>query len=79
MARLTIEEIFSEPDEFGLLDVSPRGAGARPGEDSGLVSLRQVSAFFDRTGRMPDPDTADHEEMRLGTIWAKASVSPWAE
>lgn len=76
MARPTLDEIFAEPDEFGLLDVSPRGNGARQSEDSGLVGLRQISAFFERQGRLPDQDSSDHEEMRLGTIWAKVSATP---
>lgn len=76
MARLTLDEIFSEPDEFGLLDVSPKSIGMRQSEDSGLVGLRQVSAFFERQGRLPDQDSSDHEEMRLGTIWAKVSTVP---
>lgn len=76
MARPTLDEIFSEPDEFGLLDGSPKIIGTRQSEDSGLVGLRQVSSFFERYGRLPDQDSRDHEEMRLGTIWAKVSTVP---
>lgn len=76
MARPTLDEIFSEPDEFGLLDLLPKNIGTRQSEDSGLVGLRQVSAFFERQGRLPDQDSSDHEEMRLGTIWAKVSTVP---
>lgn len=71
MPRPTLDEIFDEPDEFGLLDVRLKPRGARPPElerDASLV--REVNDFFERHGRLPHEDSSDHDEMRLGTIWS---------
>ena len=67
----SIDEILAEEDELGLLNVKlrPRAARTPEGErDAQLV--RDVNAFFDRTGHVPDPEAADYEEMRLGMLWA---------
>ncbi|MDD9727267.1 GIY-YIG nuclease family protein [Roseovarius sp. SK2] len=71
MPRPTLDEILEEPDEFGLLEVSLKSRGTRPPElerDAGLV--RDVNDFYDRHGRLPNENAADHDEMRLGTIWS---------
>jgi hypothetical protein len=72
MARYrSIEEILAEEDELGLLHVNirPRAARTPEGErDAELV--REVNRFFERTGRVPDPEAADYEEMRLAILWA---------
>ncbi len=78
MPRPTLDDIFSEPDEFGLLVVKTRIAGSQ-NLDRGLSVLGEVSAFFERTGHLPHPDAADHEEMRLGTIWEKLKQNPTDE
>ncbi|ARU01895.1 GIY-YIG nuclease family protein [Yoonia vestfoldensis] len=72
MARYrSIEEILGEEDDLGLLNVTlrPRAARRPEGErDAELV--REVNRFFERTGRVPDPEAADYEEMRLAILWA---------
>ncbi|MFZ3583131.1 GIY-YIG nuclease family protein [Loktanella sp. DJP18] len=71
MPRPTLDDIFDEPDEYGLLDVKLSVRGVRPPDferDAGLV--RDVNAFYDRHGRLPDENAKGHDEMRLGTIWA---------
>lgn len=72
MARYrSIEEILTEEDDLGLLNVTlrPRAARTPEGErDADLV--REVNRFFERTGRVPDPEAADYEEMRLAILWA---------
>lgn len=75
MARPTLDEIFAEPDEFGLLEVKSAPAGARGGDRS-LSALAEVTRFRERHGRLPDPDAADHDEMRLGTILSGLRRSP---
>ncbi|MGI1662374.1 GIY-YIG nuclease family protein [Palleronia sp. KMU-117] len=79
MPRPTLDEIFSEPDEFGLLEVKLRPGSGSAGADRGVAIMREVSAFFERHGRLPDADAADHEEMRLGTIWEAVRGTPTAE
>lgn len=73
MARYrSIDDILSEEDELGLLQVTLRPRATRTPEremDAQLVA--GVNDFFDRHGRVPDPDSEDHEEMRLGTIWTR--------
>jgi hypothetical protein len=76
MARPSIDEIFAEPDEFGLLAVSAAPRRGRHDNDAGAACLREVGAFFERTGRLPDADAVEHDEMRLGTIWAKFAPAP---
>lgn len=75
MARPTLDDIFAEPDEFGLLDVKPAPVGTR-GSDRSLAALAEVTGFRERHGRLPDPDASDHDEMRLGTILAGLRRSP---
>ena len=70
MPRPTLDDIFAEPDEFGLLDVKAKAGSIRTSAEIGAIE-REVVAFRNRQGRPPDPDAIDHEEMRLGTIWAK--------
>lgn len=78
MPRPTLDDIFSEPDEFGLLEVAPQKQVA-PKSDGRSAVLSDVTRFFEQHGRLPDPDAKDHEEMRLGTIWDKLRLSPCQE
>lgn len=73
MARPTLDEIFAEPDDFGLLDV--KAANIRPSSADKDAAIRQeVETFYAKHGRWPDPDAPSHDEMRLGTIWS--TISP---
>ena len=68
----SIDEILAEEDELGLLDVKVRARAARTPEgerDAQLV--RDVNAFFDRKGHVPDPAALDYEEMRIGMLWSQ--------
>lgn len=72
MQRPTLDEIFSEPDEFGLLDVEIRPRETRsPQAMRDVETVRDVNVFYERTGRLPDADAQDHDEMRLGVIWRR--------
>jgi hypothetical protein len=79
MPRPTLDEIFAEPDEYGLLEVKLKPGSPSAGADRGVAIMKDVSAFYERHGRVPDADAADHEEMRLGTIWEALRGSPTAE
>jgi len=69
MARPTLDDIFSEEDTFGLLEVKPKGARPTDGEARGTAVLREVNTFYETYHREPNPDASDHDEMRLGSIW----------
>lgn len=71
MARLTLDDILNEPDEFGLLDVKSSAVLRSSDDDKRASILLEVDAFKQKHGRAPNPDALDHEEMRLGTIWEK--------
>lgn len=73
MARYrSVDEILDEPDDLGLLEVRLRARATRSTEEEKTAAaIREVNAFFVRTGRLPDPDGDDHDDMRLGVIWAK--------
>lgn len=77
--RPTLDEIFDEPDEFGLLDVKSRLDRAAGGADKGLQVIGQVNAFFTSHGRAPSVEAADHDEMRLAIIWAAIARDPSAQ
>ena len=79
MVRPTLEQIFLEPDEFGLLDVHLKSTGQTLNASRELSVLNDVNSFFERHGRLPDADALDHEEMRLGTIWQVFSDKPTEE
>jgi hypothetical protein len=76
----SIDEVLGEEDELGLLDVRIRARAARTPEgerDAQLV--RDVNAFFDRSGRVPDPEALDYEEMRIGMLWSQLTARGPAE
>lgn len=73
--RPTLDDIFAENDEFGLLDVKPAAVG-RLADHADETVLRDVEAFHARHGRLPDADADSHDEMRLGVIFRKLAKAP---
>lgn len=73
--RPTLDEIFAETDEFGLLDVKP-AAVARLADHADEAVLKDVETFHAKHGRIPDPDADSHDEMRLGVIFRKLAKVP---
>ncbi len=78
MSRPTLDDIFSEPDQFGLLKVQFSKAGSQK-TNWELSVLDDVSNFVESKGHLPNPDATDHEEMRLGIIWEKLKKNPTDE
>lgn len=75
----SLDEIFDEPDEFGLLDIKERNRGAAATPDARNAEIvSQVNAFYESNGRIPDDNSLDLEEMKLGTIWRSIRTSPTA-
>lgn len=73
----SLEEIFEEEDEFGLLAVKPSAsAGASSPEARNAEIVKQVNDFYEVHGRLPDDNSLDLEEMKLGTIWRSIRTSP---
>jgi len=77
MIRPTLNDIFSEPDEYGLLDLKQRaGRGGKSGTDRGVAVLLDVTRFIEQTGHLPDEDASDHDEMKLAITWRAVKISP---
>ncbi|MCR5939805.1 GIY-YIG nuclease family protein [Ochrobactrum sp. MH181795] len=75
--RPTLEDIFNEPDEFGLLNVRLNArAGQSSDDDKNVDIVRQVNTFYENNHRLPDGNAIEHDEMRLGIIWEKVSANP---
>lgn len=75
----SLDEIFDEPDEFGLLEIQERNRGAAATPDARNAEIvSQVNAFYESNGRIPDDNSLDLEEMKLGTIWRSIRTSPTA-
>lgn len=75
--RPSLDDIFNEPDEFGLLDVRSKArAGQSTDDERNVAIVHQTNAFFESHRRLPDGNADDHDEMRLGTIWEKISANP---
>jgi hypothetical protein len=81
MARYrSIDEILAEEDKLCLLNVTLRPRAARtPERERDAQLVEQVNGFFERTGRAPSPEAADHDEMRLGVIWKRLADKGPAE
>ena len=75
-SRPSLDDIFAEDDEFGLLDVKPRAARGGAAQDRGVTALLEVTNFYEHHSRLPDPDAMDHDEMRLGAIWETVKRAP---
>ena len=72
----SLDEIFDEPDEFGLLKIKERAhAIANTPEARNAEIVAQVNSFYEAHGRLPDDNSQDVEEMRLGTIWRTIRTS----
>lgn len=75
----TLDEIFDEPDEFGLLKIQKRArSAANTPEARNADIIVQVNSFYETQGRLPDDNSLDLEEMKLGTIWRSIRTSPTA-
>ena len=75
----SLDEIFDEPDEFGLLEIKERNRGEAATPDARNAEIvSQVNAFYESNGRIPDDNSLDLEEMKLGTIWRSIRTSPTA-
>lgn len=52
--RLSLEDIFNSPDEFGLLDVPSKAIGISAPRE--ITAFEDINAFIDEHGRPPSPE-----------------------
>ncbi len=74
--RPTLDDIFAEEDAFGLLHVKPSAAIGGSPDRANEAILREIEGFYRRHSRLPNPEAAAHDEMRLGVIFLKMAKSP---
>jgi hypothetical protein len=63
--RRTLDDLFAESDEYGLLNVVPKRAAAATADQRLLSSLKKVEAFVTQHGHAPDPKADDLTEASL--------------
>jgi len=49
----TLDDIFNEDDEFGLLDVKPKSSNVKSAEDRLIDSFEEINSFIDKNDREP--------------------------
>lgn len=62
--KLALDDIFSEDDDCGLLDVAPLKAKAPAGNVS-ANQFEEINAFYEKHGRAPSDDADSLNERRL--------------
>ncbi len=62
--KLDLDDIFSEQDDLGLLDVAPLRAKA-PTANILANQLEEISNFYEQNGRVPRSDAQSFDEKRL--------------
>lgn len=61
--RLTLDEIFSKPDEFGLLAVKPKSSSSPKSIEA--AKFEEINQFIDKNQRLPNLDSSDIMEKQL--------------
>ncbi|HEJ2447171.1 TPA: GIY-YIG nuclease family protein [Vibrio cholerae] len=62
--KLDLDDIFSEQDDLGLLDVAPLRTKAPTGNIL-ANQLEEISNFYEKNGRVPRSDAQSFDEKRL--------------
>lgn len=63
--RRTLEDIFTEPDDLGLLTVAPPRSSAPSADQRLVATLQGIEAFVTRHGREPEDNPKDLNESTL--------------
>lgn len=61
-SKLTLDDIFND-DEFGLLDLKPKGSNIKTPDDRLVESFEEINLFIDKNGR--EPNTSSMSEYGL--------------
>jgi hypothetical protein len=74
--RRTLDDIFAESDELGLLKVAPPKSSAPSADQRLLATLRGIEAFVTQHGREPQKDAKDLNEATLAVQLAALRSDP---
>ncbi|XKH61344.1 GIY-YIG nuclease family protein [Halomonas sediminis] len=72
----TLDDIFDEPDELGLLNVAPRPASTPSADQRLVATLHGIEAFVRDFGREPQQDADDLSEAMLAVQLAALRGNP---
>lgn len=61
--KKTLDDIFNDDDDFGLLDVKPEASNVKSEEDRLIDAFEEVNTFIDQNQR--EPNTENMSEYRL--------------
>ena len=51
--KKTLDDIFNEEDEFGLLEIKPKAVVARNEDERLVASFQEILDFYEKNGRVP--------------------------
>lgn len=74
--RRTLDDIFAEPDELGLLNVAPPRSSAPSADQRLVATLQGIQAFVSQHGREPQKDAKDLNEATLAVQLAALRSDP---
>lgn len=74
--RRTLDDIFAEPDELGLLNVAPPRSSAPSADQRLVATLQGIEAFVTQHGREPQQDAKDLSEATLAVSLAALRRDP---
>lgn len=72
----TLDDIFAESDELGLLTVAPPKLSAPSADQRLVVTLQSIETFVAQNGREPQKDAIDLSEATLGVQLAALRGDP---
>lgn len=61
--KKTLEDIFDEDDELGLLDVKPKVSAARNEDERLVVSFAELNEFYEKHQREPQPNHGSERSL----------------
>jgi hypothetical protein len=74
--RRTLDEIFAESDELGLLNVAPPKSSAPSADQRLVATLQNIEAFVTQHGREPQKDAKDLNEATLAVSLSALRSDP---
>jgi hypothetical protein len=74
--RRTLDDIFAESDELGLLNVAPPKSSAPSADQRLVATLQGIEAFVTQHGREPQKDAKDLNEATLAVQLAALRSDP---